>query len=836
MSKRYLLELLLLPALAGVLPALAQTVDPTFAPTSVFAPGQVFSAVEQPDGKRVAVGSFTRANGVTVSNISRFNANGSLDAVFQQNVGTTNVGAPLRIRRLPNGQFMLNANNINSGLLTAGGITRREPLRLNADGTGDATFDVGIGAQPSMGATLWRVSDMLLLPNGQTIVVGVFGSFNNAPYNGIARLSATGAVDLTFNSGQGPTANNANAEITTVVAQPDGKFIIGGPFTNYNGNASNGLARLNADGSFDPSFQSPLGANSRVVNAVLQTDGKILITGTLNNVPNTSALARLLPTGAYDTGFTPPGTLSVNGTNSITGEAIQVQPDGKVLVINGSTISRLNPNGTLDGLFQATPGITTRANSLTLLTSGQVTVGGFFPFLDRTLVQLTTTGALDPTFAPNVQIRGVVNAVVRQNDGKLLVGGNFSEINGQPAHRLARFLANGTLDGTFAPGFLLGNPVVDLALQPDGRLLAATATVLRRFQPSGALDNNLTPPDFGQSGINRLLLQPDGRLLVGRIQPSTAGGVLLPQLVVRLQPDGTPDNSFAMNTTGTGRVTFYQTIALQPDGKVLVAGTYLPVGSTTPVQTIVRLESTGTVDASFTGAPFAGTFPNFGFRTLLVQPDGKILVGGSFTSYGGVARTGVARLNPTGALDAGFVPPAIAGQVNTLLLQPNNRVLLGGLFSSPSLPDNLARLLSTGTADASFAATAVPNSTVFALLVQPDGAIMVGGFFTAVGNQPAIGLTRLTATNVLAVQAPGAVAARTGAWPVPAHSTLNVAPDASAHAQYLDLLDALGRPVLHQALNGSAPAQVAVGALPAGTYLLRVTYVEGTVTRRVQVQ
>ena len=71
---------------------------------------------------------------------------------------------------------------------------------------------------------------------------------------------------------------------------------------------------------------------------------------------------------------------------------------------------------------------------------------------------------------------------------------------------------------------------------------------------------------------------------------------------------------------------------------------------------------------------------------------------------------------------------------------------------------------------------------------------------------------------------------------MPAHSTLNVAPDAGAHAQYLDLLDALGRPVLHQALKGSAPAQVAFGALPAGTYLLRVTYAEGTVTRRVQVQ
>ena len=836
MSKFFRSKLLLLSALAGALPVAAQTLDPVFAPTSVYASGQVFSAVEQPDGKRVAVGPFTRANGVTVSSISRFNPNGSLDAAFQQNVGTANAGSPLRLRRLPNGQFMLNANSVNSALLTAGGITRREPLRLNADGTGDAAFDVGVGAQPSANATLWRVSDMLLLPTGQTIVVGAFGSFNNAPYNGIARLSATGAVDLTFNSGQGPTANNANAEITTVVAQPDGKLVIGGTFANYNGNASNGLARLNADGSFDPTFQPPLGANSRVVNVVLQTDGKILISGTLNNVPNTPALARLLPTGAYDAGFAPPGTLTVNGTTSITGEAIQVQPDGKVLVINGFNISRLNANGTVDFSFQAAPSITTRPNSLTLLTGGQVMVGGGFPNLDRPLVQLTSAGALDPAFAPAIQSRGIVNAVARQTDGKLVVGGNFSEINGQPASRLARFATTGALDATFSPGLNLINPVIDLALQPDGRVLAATATALRRFLPSGALDNSWVSPDFSQSFINRLLLQPDGRLLVGRTQAVSAGGTLLPQHVVRLQPDGTPDNSFALNTTGTGRITFYQTMALQPDGKVLVAGTYLPVGGTGAFQTLVRLENTGAVDATFTGAPFAGTFTNFGFRTVMVQPDGKILVGGAFNGYGGVARTSVARLNATGTLDAGFVPPFISGQVNALLLQPNNRVLLGGSFASPSLPDNLARLLPTGAADASFAATAVPNNTVNALLVQPDGAIVVGGAFTAVNNQPAMGLARLTAPNVLAVQAPGAVAARTEAWPVPAYGRLHVATDPGAHARYLDLLDALGRPVLHQALHGSAPAQLAVGDLPAGNYLLRVTYAEGIVTRRVQVQ
>ena len=134
------------------------------------------------------------------------------------------------------------------------------------------------------------------------------------------------------------------------------------------------------------------------------------------------------------------------------------------------------------------------------------------------------------------------------------------------------------------------------------------------------------------------------------------------------------------------------------------------------------------------------------------------------------------------------------------------------------------------------AATAVPNLSVTSVLVQPDGKIVAGGSFTTISGQAAQVLVRLTAANVLHVTAPAAVADRTAAWPVPAHTTLTVAPDASAHPQALDLLDVLGRAVRHQELNSAAPATLVLEYLPVGTYLLRVTYAEGTVTRRVQVQ
>ena len=148
---------------------------------------------------------------------------------------------------------------------------------------------------------------------------------------------------------------------------------------------------------------------------------------------------------------------------------------------------------------------------------------------------------------------------------------------------------------------------------------------------------------------------------------------------------------------------------------------------------MVRLNATGSVDGTFNPG---GSGPDDYIGTSAVLPGGKILIAGYFTAYAGMPRTNVLRLNTDGSLDAGFVPPTFTGSVSKLLLQPNNRVLLGGSFSGGGLPANLARLLPTGAADTSFGATAAPDATVTSLLVQPDGAIVVGGSFSSIGGHP----------------------------------------------------------------------------------------------------
>ena len=828
--------------LAPALPTAAQTADPTFAQTSFRGPGAAASVAAQPDGKRVIVGgNFTLVNGTplsgvnSASNISRLNADGSLDAAFQQNVGISS-GNFLRVRQLPSGQLLLTANSINSPIMTAGGISRREPLRLNADGTGDATFDVGDGAKPAVGGNLGRVADMQPLPDGRLIVVGAFGSFNNVPAFGIARLTATGAVDASFNAGLGLSSSAANAAIATITALPDGKLLIGGNFTSYNGNACNSLARLNADGSFDPTFGQALGAGSRVGNAAVTAEGRILIAGTLTGIPNSTRLARLLPTGAYDPSFTP--SSSTANTASVTGESVLVQADNKVVFINGATITRLNANGTTD--FSFLPSFIPAADapsSLAQLPNGNVLVAGSFNSLDDGVVELTGTGEPAATFKPLLQRPGFVRAVVRQTDGKLLVAGDFSAVNGQRGRRLVRFNADGTLDASYSSASTgLDYPVADLTLDLNGRALVATAGGVRRFLTTGAADNSLTTPVFG-GGTTRLLVQPDGRILVGGTFTSV-GSVAAPGFV-RLLPTGAHDNLFAPAVGSSGTFTTFRTFGLQPDGKVLVAGRFIPAGGTasSAINTVARLESSGALDETFVRGSFNPNSFQTNFTQLVVQPDDKILVAGAFTDYNGTPRPNLARLNATGSLDAGFVPPAMTGGLNKVVLQPNNRILIGGFFSGGGLPANLGRLLPDGQADASFAATAAPNSSVSALLIEPDGGLVIGGFFTTVGGEARQSLARLTAPNVLYAAAPRAVAERTAAWPVPARGTLFVAPAPTAHPQALELLDALGRTVRQQPLRpGDAPAQVSVETLPAGLYLLRVRYAEGTVSRRVQVQ
>ncbi|MBF9140220.1 hypothetical protein [Hymenobacter properus] len=152
------------------------------------------------------------------------------------------------------------------------------------------------------------------------------------------------------------------------------------------------------------------------------------------------------------------------------------------------------------------------------------------------------------------------------------------------------------------------------------------------------------------------MVQTDGKVLVGGTSVLSNGVAVTPS-VLRLLSDGTRDASFVPSGVTAGRFQFFQNMALQPDGQELVAGYYSP-GSPLPFsRTLLRLNSTGNSDNFFNGAGFNTPVVNTGLNALVVQPDGKILVGGQFSNYGTTARSNVVRLNPNGTLDTGIVSP-----------------------------------------------------------------------------------------------------------------------------------------------------------------------------------
>jgi uncharacterized delta-60 repeat protein len=173
----------------------------------------------------------------------------------------------------------------------------------------------------------------------------------------------------------------------------------------------------------------------------------------------------------------------------------------------------------------------------------------------------------------------------------------------------------------------------------------------------------------------------------------------------------------------------------------------------TPRSNVARLNTDGTLDTNFVTASI-GNVDSFVFAVLM-QPDGAVLIGGSFATVGGVSRNGIARLNATGSLDSFFNPgsgvdgASICCEVRSMALQPDGRVIIGGGFTSVNgIPrNNIARLTSIGALDNSFTPQPGPDYGVTSVALQTDGKLIIGGLFASVDNAPNVRIARLNSNG-----------------------------------------------------------------------------------------
>ena len=366
------------------------------------------------------------------------------------------------------------------------------------------------------------------------------------------------------------------------------------------------------------------------------------------------------------------------------------------------------------------------------------------------VARLNVDGSLDSSFNPGTDSRDYypygVGSVVVQSDGKVLIGGSFTTVNGTNRSRIARLNVDGGLDSSFNPGIGLNGAVSSVAVQPDGKVLVGGPFTFingtnrygsARLNVDGSLDSSFVSdsflPDwthlfqngfFNYAEAAAVAVQSDGKVLVGGVVARICYvgeeecQHTFSSFATRFNSNGSHDTNFTRFIGDFGlaveQIPQLKTVAVQPDGKVVVG--YVGYGL---VRGIVRLNANGIRDTNFNTSIGSG----LGVYSVVPQADGKLLMGGSFNTVNGTNRNGLARLNSDGSLDSTFTPASGVGG-SPLALQPDGKVLVGGY----------ARLNADGSPDSSFHPVTAVNGAVRSIALQADGNILIGGDFTTVNG------------------------------------------------------------------------------------------------------
>jgi uncharacterized delta-60 repeat protein len=710
-------------------------VDPSFNPqitTTSFGFKTVGAIEALPDGKILVAGNFNSYNRQPVGGLVRLNPNGSLDTTFNNNVVPPNEAQGILVQS--DGKILLYGH----GIL----------MRLNSDGTRDSSFTPGNLAL--------RILDAAIDAGGRIILGGRFANNPNDSATGIRviRLNPDGSTDSSFNY------VSTDPSVGTTVAVQNNKVIVDHLGLGY-------VIRLNENGSADTTFVTDSTFSSFFSSkkkVIVLPDNKILSL-------TEKRLVRFNENGSVDSSF----QRIDFPYEGLTDSTMRVGIDGKITVVGGAfgqqKVRRFLPNGQVDQSF--TPYTHTRLpsglKSFAVQSDGGVILGDEYiggqpgASILNTFTRLLPNGTPDTSFnSGGIGFQTItsggnqayVRAIASQPNGKVLIGGKFDNVNGVYRPKIARLNPDSTVDTSFQTNatpegnyFSLMREVYNIRVQNDGKIIVsgnfqyvvngATKENLVRLNSDGSIDSTFNlgvavHDNFGpnNAGTNKVALFNDGKLLVGTSRLSSIFNNLTP---LKLTATGAVDASFNPTIHNTANWVHIHDVAIQPDGKILIGGIYVPISLITDPDVtksfIARLNPDGSVDQTFQAAEDTNKLVS----TFALLPGGKILVvKRDLTTMSQVST--VQRLNSNGSFDSSFNAGTGAnGRINAIVTLPSGDIFVGGAFTkfNEQPRQNLARLNPDGKLDPM---SYNVNEEVLGLDVDREGRLLVGGKFTVIGT------------------------------------------------------------------------------------------------------
>lgn len=663
MNKKYPLLVLLLGISSQFL--FSQVLDEAFkfGLTKAKTDARFQALAKQADGKIIAIGNQYFVNGSMQRGIMRLNADLSVDESFTGMLPQTLFFAQNAIAIQDDGKIVL-AGVFGNG--PAGEIFMTGILRLNSDGTVDESFDPGTGFD-----LINNIRALGIDQDGKYIAFGSFTSYNGQAANGVARINPDGTLDNTFNV---PGFSISTGQIDDLYIQPDGKVILANSSMKYGGVAVPDVIRLNTDGSLDNTFAytGPLAAHYLLLPE--PAGDKIIV------ICN-DAIARIDSDGSVDNTYS--GT-----TGHLQPRAAVRQPDDKIVVAGGSTVIRFNTDGTVDNSFTF-GGVSGNFRGVSLDNDGNIVLananGTDMQLLDPSGTALTSVN-LNHTEPASAFPPEIIN-------DQVIIAGNFEYLDGNPVKSI--FSADVSSELTSGFDYYTTDPVTDILRDGDHFFATNNSNpgAMVRVNSDGSLDTEYTTNILGLAGngesISIVKRLSNGKILIGgsfdsfNEQPGTSKLVLL-------NKDGSIDNAFS---SPTGLTNIHNATEL-PDGRIVIADL------TTNKDTLRLISATGTLDPDFKVGFDIGMA-----NDLNADAAGNIYAGGNINAVNGVAVNSLVKISTTGVPDQTFIAgTGFSGSVNSIAIQRDQKLLVGGVFTSYNgvKVNQLARLNTDGTLDDTF--------------------------------------------------------------------------------------------------------------------------------------